>query len=306
MPSDGNARFVAIVTFHHAANGATRRRKSEPFYYYGQQTGRKGITVAQKNQNAKRNTRASRRAAEEKAAQEKAEQAAKERKQQTIIGAVVVAIIVVLVAIAGFAIYGAIHKNDVAKSTTEEQAYQQLQKVETKPSAADDKGGILISSEGYGKKVSGAPTVAVYMDPLCPGCGEFNRQTDPTLISLVDAGQINLEIHPMSFMDEYSTDEYSSRATGAILYIASNDDNPDHLLKFISNIYAEDFQPVRPANTSRSRTRRSSSRRLTPAYRSPWPTRRSTANTGNGWMPSTCTPRSAPNCGRCPVRTRVS
>lgn len=238
MPSDGNARFVAIVTFHHAANGATRRRKSEPFYYYGQQTGRKGITVAQKNQNAKRNTRASRRAAEEKA-----EQAAKERKQQTIIGAVVVAIIVVLVAIAGFAIYGAIHKNDVAKSTTEEQAYQQLQKVETKPSAADDKGGILISSEGYGKKVSGAPTVAVYMDPLCPGCGEFNRQTDPTLISLVDAGQINLEIHPMSFMDEYSTDEYSSRATGAILYIASNDDNPDHLLKFISNIYAEDFQP---------------------------------------------------------------
>lgn len=69
----------------------------------------------------------------------------------------VVAIIVVLVAIAGFAIYGAIHKNDVAKSTTEEQAYQQLQKVETKPSAADDKGGILISSEGYGKKVSGAP-----------------------------------------------------------------------------------------------------------------------------------------------------
>lgn len=34
MPSDGNARFVAIVTFHHAANGATRRRKSEPFYYY--------------------------------------------------------------------------------------------------------------------------------------------------------------------------------------------------------------------------------------------------------------------------------
>ena len=66
-----------------------------------------------------------------------------------------------LVAIAGFAIYGAIHKNDVAKSTTEEQAYQQLQKVETKPSAADDKGGILISSAGYGKKVSGAPTVAV-------------------------------------------------------------------------------------------------------------------------------------------------
>ena len=243
MPSDGNARFVAIVTFHHAANGATRRRKSEPFYYYGQQTGRKGITVAQKNQNAKRNTRASRRAAEEKAAQEKAEQAAKERKQQTIIGAVVVAIIVVLVAIAGFAIYGAIHKNDVAKSTTEEQAYQQLQKGRDQAIGSRRQGRHphlqrRLWQEGvrrpHRRRVHGSAVPRL-------------RRVQPPDRSHADLaggrGQINLEIHPMSFMDEYSTDEYSSRATGAILYIASNDDNPDHLLKFISNIYAEDFQP---------------------------------------------------------------
>ena len=67
----------------------------------------------------------------------------------------------------------------MAKSTTEEQAYQQLQKVETKPSAADDKGGILISSEGYGKKVSGAPTVAVYMDPLCPAAASSTARPIP-------------------------------------------------------------------------------------------------------------------------------
>ena len=50
----------------------------------------------QKHQ-AKRATRAERRAAEEAAQQARAEQAAKERKQQTIIGCIVVAIIVVLV-----------------------------------------------------------------------------------------------------------------------------------------------------------------------------------------------------------------
>ena len=43
---------------------------------------------------AKRATRAERRAAEEASQQARAEQAAKERKQQTIIGCIVVAIIV--------------------------------------------------------------------------------------------------------------------------------------------------------------------------------------------------------------------
>ncbi|RSX52165.1 DSBA oxidoreductase [Bifidobacterium goeldii] len=196
-------------------------------------------------QTTKRNTRAQRRAAEEQAARERAEQAAKERRQQTIIGGIVVAIVIILVAVAGFAIYNAWHKKSVNASISEQDAYSQLQAVKTKPSAADDKGGILLSKNGYGadNKVADAPTVAVYMDPLCPGCGQLNREIDPTLIALTDAGQINLELHPMSFMDSYSTDEYSSRASGAIAYIASHDDDPDHLLKFISNIYAEDFQP---------------------------------------------------------------
>ncbi|KAB7789620.1 DsbA family protein [Bifidobacterium leontopitheci] len=190
----------------------------------------------------KRNTRANRRAAEERAAKERAEQAAKERRQQTIIGAIVVVIVVALLAVAGVAIWNAIEKNK-KNNISESQAYEQLQQVETKPERADKKGGFLLSSEGYGKTVAGAPTVAVYFDPLCPGCGEFNRQVDPTLISMVNAGQINLELHPMSFMDQYSTDEYSSRASGAVAYIADHDDDYNHLLKFIANIYAEDFQP---------------------------------------------------------------
>ncbi|RIY27627.1 disulfide bond formation protein DsbA, partial [Bifidobacteriaceae bacterium WP022] len=39
---------------------------------------------------------------------------------------------------------------------------------------------------------AGAPTVATYFDPLCPGCGNFNRTVDETLIKMVEAGQINL------------------------------------------------------------------------------------------------------------------
>lgn len=191
----------------------------------------------------KRQTRADRRAAEAAAAKAREEQAAKERRQQTMIGAIVAALVVILLCVGGFGIYRAVHKNQATTSLTKAQAYQQLQDVKTKPTRADDEGGVLLSKDGYGQKVSGIPTVAVYMDFLCPGCGNLNRQLDPTLVSLMNAGQINLDLHFMSFLDPSSTDNYSSRAASSALYIADHDDNPDHLLDYISNLFAADFQP---------------------------------------------------------------
>ena len=191
----------------------------------------------------KRQSRAERRAAQEAAEKAAAEQAAKERKQQTIIGGIVIAIIVVLVAIAGFAIWRAMHPVSATPKISAEEAYSQLQEVETKPRYADDQGGIAISKDGYGTAVDGAPTVSIYMDFLCPGCGSLNRQLDPTLVSMMEAGQLNLDLHFMAFMDRYSTDDYSSRAANAALTIVDNDDDPSHLLTFLSNMYADDFQP---------------------------------------------------------------
>ena len=191
----------------------------------------------------KRQSRAERRAAQEAAEKAAAEQAAKERKQQTIIGGIVIAIIVVLVAIAGFAIWRATHPVSATPKISAEEAYSQLQEVKTKPRYADDQGGIAISKDGYGTAVDGAPTVSIYMDFLCPGCGSLNRQLDPTLVSMMEAGQLNLDLHFMAFMDRYSTDDYSSRAANAALTIVDNDDDPSHLLTFLSNMYADDFQP---------------------------------------------------------------
>ncbi|WEV42017.1 thioredoxin domain-containing protein [Bifidobacterium sp. ESL0682] len=81
------------------------------------------------------------------------------------------------------------------------------------------------------------------MDPLCPGCGSLHRQIDGDLDKMVNAGQINLVYHPMNFLDQDSTDQYSTRASGAILYVASNDPNTEHLMNFVSNLYSEDYQP---------------------------------------------------------------
>ena len=200
--------------------------------------------MAQNNRTTeKRQSRAERRAAQEAAERAAALQAAKERKQQTIIGSVVVAIIVVLGIIAGVAIWRATHPSDATPQLSIDEAYSQLQAVETKPAHADDQGGILISKDGYGTAVEGAPTVSIYMDFLCPGCGSVHRELDPTLIAMMDAGQLNLDLHFMAFMDSLSTDDYSTRAANAALTIVDNDEDPEHLLSFVSNMYASDFQP---------------------------------------------------------------
>lgn len=193
----------------------------------------------------KQANREARKAAQEAAQRAREEQAAKERKQQTIIGVVVIAIVLILGIIAGVAVYKSLHPDTSAsqQDMSEQDAYTALQNAENKPKHADDKGGILISSKGYDKKVENAPTIGIYMDFLCPGCGNLNRTLDADLVKMMKAGQINLDLHFMSFMDRLSSDEYSTRAANAALYIAEHDENPDHLLSFVTNMYKDDFQP---------------------------------------------------------------
>ncbi|MEE1295811.1 MAG: thioredoxin domain-containing protein [Bifidobacterium sp.] len=195
----------------------------------------------------KRSARAERRARERAAEEARRAQEAKDRRTQTIIGIIVTVIVVALIAVACVMVYRSTHKSSetssAATSVTKEEAYKELQAVTTKPSRADEQGGILVSKDGYGKAVKDVPTIAMYMDFMCPGCGSMHRNIDAAIVKMVDAGQVNFELHFMSFMDSLSTDEYSSRAANMALTIAEKDDDPDHLLKFLENMYAEDFQP---------------------------------------------------------------
>lgn len=163
---------------------------------------------------------------------------------KNLIGIVIALIILAFAAGAGFmSYYNSINKSQVkTENIADSQTAKKLSSSEI-PTASNLQGGILLSKSGYGKKASGAPTVATYFDPLCPGCGSFNRNVDETLIKMVEAGQINLELHPMSFLNRFSSDQYSYRVSGGIAYIASHDNDPKHLLKFINSIFSERFQP---------------------------------------------------------------
>ncbi|RSX54518.1 DSBA oxidoreductase [Bifidobacterium dolichotidis] len=202
--------------------------------------------MAKNGNNTERKAMRAQRRAEERAEQQaRAAQAAKERKQQTIIGTIVIVLVLALLVVAGVAVYQ--HTRPSATSSqsasNKQAAYEQLQNASPKPKHADELGGILISKDGYNKKVADAPTIGIYMDFMCPGCGNLNRNLEGDLAKMVEAGQINLDLHFMSFMDRFSTDEYSSRAANMALYLSDHTDDPQQLLSVVRALYSKDFQP---------------------------------------------------------------
>ena len=85
------------------------------------------------------------------------------------------------------------------------------------------------------------PTVAessvlvdVYLDPLCPFCGEFGTTVQPELVAMEG---VTVVYHPVAFMDSYSSDgSYSTRASSAIQEVAGG--APDRIHAFLQQLWA--------------------------------------------------------------------
>jgi protein-disulfide isomerase len=73
-----------------------------------------------------------------------------------------------------------------------------------------------VTEEGDGIMIGhGSVRVDAFIDFLCPFCRRFELSSGPALASLVAEGQISLVYHPMNFLDEASTTNYSTRAAAA-------------------------------------------------------------------------------------------
>lgn len=168
---------------------------------------------------------------------------ARDLRNQRIIGVIAVIVLAIAIGLIGFFVWKA---NQPKPTMTVSQSKAAVEKVSTKPSSANSTYGFVISKNGVGKPIAGVPTVQTYMDFMCPGCGMFERQMGPTWKKLVDAGQINLEMHPNAFLDQLSTDKYSTRATSAIVYVAQH--APSHLLDAFAAMFASNFQPQEGSN----------------------------------------------------------
>lgn len=189
-------------------------------------------------------TRRERAAAIESARQQ---QMARDQKRATIIGVIVVVLVLAAAALIGYFSWKANHPQQSAQQTTSVVAAEKaVRAVKVKPTNVDGNWGYLVSKNGINKPVKNVPTVSLYMDFMCPACGIYDRSVDSSLISMVDAGQINLEVFPSGFLDASSTDEYSTRSASAIAYVAQHE--PQHLLTAIKAMFAEDFQPQEASN----------------------------------------------------------
>ncbi|MCI1901347.1 MAG: thioredoxin domain-containing protein [Bifidobacteriaceae bacterium] len=179
----------------------------------------------------------------EREAAARREQQARDRKNQTIIGIVVVAVLVVVLAVVGFFIWKA---NQPVQKESVTDAKASVSKVADKPAAAGSEFGFMLSKNGINEPIDDVPTVQVYMDFMCPACGSTDRELAPTWKQMLNAGQINLDIHPGAYLDSSSSDEYSTRTASAVSYVAQNE--PEHLLAFITALFEEDFQPQEASN----------------------------------------------------------
>ena len=62
---------------------------------------------------------------------------------------------------------------------------------------------------------SGRVRVDAFIDFLCPFCRRFELSSESVLAELMADGRASLAYHPMNFLDEASTTNYSTRAAAA-------------------------------------------------------------------------------------------
>lgn len=170
--------------------------------------------------------------------QERRQRAAEMRKQakkkahrdKIVRVSALVSVIAVLIGLTGYIAVTAHNKKDSDGWT---QAATQLT-----PKNFDEHGAFQVKSDNL---KSNATRVDDFFDPLCPGCGAVHRASGDRMKELVKSGDIDLRLSPVSFLDEASTDKYSTRAINAFVTVAEN--SPEHALDFLTALYRKDFQP---------------------------------------------------------------
>lgn len=95
------------------------------------------------------------------------------------------------------------------------------------------------------KNPSDIVDITIFVDYLCPICGEFEAVNGASINDLVSRGSATIEIHPLSFLDNRSQgSQYSTRAANAVACLSNY--VPDSVLEFNNLLFAN--QPAE--NTS--------------------------------------------------------
>ena len=162
-----------------------------------------------------KNSRDRSRAERAQAAREAQEQA--ERRRKMVLGGATVAVLVLVAGIV-FVI------NSVRDTTGETPAA-------TPAEATADYGLVVGESDA-------ATEIAIYEDPQCPNCAQLESEVGEDLATAVEAGDIRVEYRIVSFLDEASTNDYSSRAANALV-AAYDVSGPEVFMALHQTLFAE-------------------------------------------------------------------
>ncbi len=86
-------------------------------------------------------------------------------------------------------------------------------------------------------EASGTLDIQMYVDYLCPICGQFEATNGDYISSLLDNGGTTVEIHPIAILDRLSQGtKYSTRAVNAAACMADN--SPNQFYAFHNLLFA--------------------------------------------------------------------
>ena len=106
----------------------------------------------------------------------------------------------------------------------------------TAPGVAPE-GGNVNQETGAISFGSGEDEVDVFVDFMCPVCGQFEDAYGEQLQTAAANDDITLNIHPVSILDRYSQNtKYSTRSAGAAYCVAEK--APDAFLDFFNYMFA--------------------------------------------------------------------
>ena len=131
-----------------------------------------------------------------------AEQKKKERRRSLLIQAGVVAVVALIVIGTTVAILGS--RDDQAESVGP-------------PAGFNDNGGIVLGD------ATAPVTLTVVEDFACPHCQAFEEANADLLDSFIGGSEVKVEFRPIAFLDQVSTDEFSSRALNATACVVEDE-----------------------------------------------------------------------------------
>ncbi len=165
-----------------------------------------------------------REAAREKARLLREEQKKKDRRTRFIIqGSIILGLLAVVVIVAVVLVTSITPAGPGPKNMASDgiQLKQGAIATETKALGADAKPIANTRDEA-----AGTLDIQMYVDYLCPVCGQFEATNGAYITSLLDNGKTTVEIHPIAILDRLSQGtKYSTRATNAAACVANYSPN---------------------------------------------------------------------------------